>query len=52
LALKDLGFSLEQTLKLLDEDLSPAEIRGMLRLKQVELQYYIETEQARWARVE
>lgn len=52
LALKDLGFSLEQILKLFDEDLSPAEIRGMLRLKQVELQHYIETEQARLARVE
>jgi effector-binding domain-containing protein len=52
LAFKDLGFSLEQILKLLDEDLSPAEIRGMLRLKQAELQHYIETEQARLARVE
>jgi DNA-binding transcriptional MerR regulator len=49
LAFKDLGFSLEQILKLLDEDLSLAEIRGMLRLKQAELQNYIETEQARLA---
>jgi effector-binding domain-containing protein len=52
LAFKDLGFSLEQILKFLDEDLSPVEIRGMLRLKQAELQHYIETEQARLARIE
>jgi effector-binding domain-containing protein len=52
LAFKDLGFSLEQILQFLDEELSPAEIRGMLRLKQAELEHYIETEQARLARVE
>jgi len=52
LALKDLGFSLEQIAKLLDESLSPAEIRGMLRLKQAELQQLVEEEQARLSRVE
>ncbi len=36
LALKDLGFSLEQIARLLEEDLPPAELRGMLRLKQDE----------------
>ncbi len=52
LAFKDLGFSLEQIAKLLNENLSPAEIRGMLRLKQAELQQLIEKEQARLLRVE
>lgn len=52
LALKDLGFSLEQISKLLDEQIPPAQIRGMLRLKQAELQQHIETEQRRLARVE
>jgi len=52
LALKDLGFSLEQIGKLLDQQLPPEQIRGMLRLKQAELQQHIEVEQARLARVE
>ena len=52
LAFKDLGFSLEQIAKLLDEHLSPAEIRGMLRIKQAELQQLVEKEQARLSRVE
>jgi effector-binding domain-containing protein len=52
LALKDLGLSLDQIARLLDEDLSPDQIRGMLRLKQVELQEQLEEEQARLARVE
>ena len=52
LALKDLGLSLDQIARLLDDDLSPDQIRGMLRLKQVELQEQLEEEQARLARVE
>ncbi|ARV61217.1 MerR family transcriptional regulator [Nostocales cyanobacterium HT-58-2] len=52
LALKDLGFSLEQIAKLLAENLSPVELRGMLRLKQAELQQLVEEEQARLFRVE
>ncbi|MFQ4144297.1 MerR family transcriptional regulator [Chlorogloeopsis sp. ULAP02] len=52
LALKDLGFSLEQIARLLNENLPPAEIRGMLRLKQAELQHLVEEEQARLLRVE
>jgi effector-binding domain-containing protein len=51
-AFKDLGFSLEQIAKLLDENLSPVEIRGMLRLKQAELQQLVEEETARLWRVE
>lgn len=52
LAFKDLGFSLEQIAKVLDENLPPAEIRGMLRLKYAELQRLVEEEQARLLRVE
>ncbi|MGA9350294.1 MAG: MerR family transcriptional regulator [Anaerolineae bacterium] len=52
LALKDLGLSLDQIARLLDDDLPPDQIRGMLRLKQVELQEQLEEEQARLARVE
>ncbi len=42
LAFKDLGFSLEQILQLLDDKISPMQIRGMLRLKQAELQQHIQ----------
>jgi predicted transcriptional regulator YdeE/DNA-binding transcriptional MerR regulator len=52
LALKNLGFSLDQTALLLSENLSVPEIRGMLRLKQIELAGKIESEQARLAQVE
>lgn len=52
LALKDLGFSLEQIARLLKEGLSPAEMRGMLRLRQQEIQQRMEEEQGRLERVE
>jgi DNA-binding transcriptional MerR regulator len=52
LALKDLGLSLEQIGQLLEGDLTPDQIRGMLRLKQVEIQQHVGEEQARLARVE
>ncbi len=52
LALKDLGFSLEQIARMLDDELPAAQIRGMLRLKQAEIQQHVETERARLARVE
>jgi DNA-binding transcriptional MerR regulator len=51
LALKDLGLSLDQIARLLNEEVSPAEIRGMLRMKQAEIQQHIDEEQARLARV-
>ncbi|MBK5109255.1 MAG: GyrI-like domain-containing protein, partial [Anaerolineales bacterium] len=38
LALKELGLSLEQIKQLLEDDLSAEQLRGMLRLKQVEIQ--------------
>jgi DNA-binding transcriptional MerR regulator len=52
LALKDLGFELVQVVQLMDEDLPAAEMRGMLRLKQMELQQRLQVEQERLARVE
>lgn len=51
LALKDLGLSLEQIRVILDDALSTEEVRGMLRLKQAELQQHVAAEQARLGRV-
>ena len=52
LALKDLGFSLEQIQQLLREDLPAAELRGMMRMKQGDLERQIQSEQSRLERVE
>lgn len=52
LALKDLGFTLEQIARLVDENVSPAEIRGMFKLKQAEIQQQVASEHARLARIE
>jgi DNA-binding transcriptional MerR regulator/effector-binding domain-containing protein len=52
IALKDLGFSLQQVQVVLDERVSAAELRGMLRLRRAEIHAQIETESARLARVE
>ena len=52
LALKDLGFSLDQIEELLHEDVSSAELRGMMRLRRAELAQTIQAEQARLARIE
>lgn len=51
LAFKDLGFSLEQILQLLNEEISIEQMLGMLRIKQADLQQLIEEEQARLLRV-
>lgn len=51
LALKDLGLSLEQVTKIINENISPEEIRGMLRIRQAEIQQIVDEEQARLARV-
>jgi effector-binding domain-containing protein len=51
LALRDLGLSLDQIGLMLREPLSPAQIQGMLRLRQAELSQQIAEEQARLARV-
>jgi DNA-binding transcriptional MerR regulator len=50
-ALKDLGFTLQQVQAILAEKVSPAELRGMLRLRRAEIQAHIETEVARLSRV-
>ncbi len=52
LALKDLGLSLEQIAQVLNEGVTPEQLRGMLRLKRAELQQQIAGEQERLARVE
>ena len=52
LALKDLGFSLEQVKRLLDEGLSRAQIRAMLEARRDEAERALEAEQERLARVE
>lgn len=52
MALKDLGFTLEQTGRILQNELAVDELRGMLRLKCAELERHIGEEQARLARVE
>ena len=52
LACNDLVFSLEQIANLLDDNLPPAEIRGMLRLKQAELELHLLAEKERLSRVE
>jgi DNA-binding transcriptional MerR regulator len=51
-ALKDLGFSLQQVQSILDDKVSVEELRGMLRLRQAELQSQIATDSARLAQVE
>jgi len=52
LALKDLGLSLEQIAPLLRDKLTVEQMRGMLRLKQVEAHARVREEQDRLARVE
>ncbi len=52
LAFKDLGFSLEQISALLDENLSPEQMRGMLRMRQAEIHQRVSQEQSRLQRVE
>jgi DNA-binding transcriptional MerR regulator len=52
LALKDLGLDLSQIAQLLDQKLTPDQIRGMLRLKQVELRQQLTEGHAQLARIE
>src|SRR5262245_2107551 len=52
IALKDLGFSLEQIGMLLDERLSPEEIRGMRKLRRSETAERVPVEQLRLAQIE
>lgn len=52
LVFKELGFSLEQIGCLLDKNVSLTEIRGMLRLKQIEIQQRIEQDTTRLNRLQ
>ena len=52
LAYKGLGLSLKEIKRLLDEDLDPTEIRGMLKLKQAELRQELKERQAMLLMVE
>lgn len=52
MAFKDLGFTLEQIKQLLRDEVSPAEIRGMFRLKQAEVQSLVQSELERLIRIE
>lgn len=52
LALKDLGFALEQIALALEGELSAEQLRGMLKLKRAEIEQRIDVEQGRLARVE
>jgi DNA-binding transcriptional MerR regulator len=51
-ALKDLGFTLHQVRSILDDTVSAEELRGMLRLRRVELRSQITADTARLAQVE
>jgi DNA-binding transcriptional MerR regulator len=51
-ALKDLGFTLQQVQAMLEEKVSVEELRGMLRLRQAELQSQIASDAGRLVRVE
>jgi effector-binding domain-containing protein len=52
LALKDLGFSLEQITQALEEGVTLEQLRGMLKLKQAEQVQRVQDEQERLIRVE
>jgi DNA-binding transcriptional MerR regulator len=52
IALKDLGFTLQQVQTILEEKVTAAELRGMLKLRRAEIQARIEAESTRLARVE
>lgn len=52
LALKDLGFSLDQVRGLLEEGITAEQLRGMLRLRRAEQQTYVRDEQERLVRID
>jgi DNA-binding transcriptional MerR regulator len=52
LALKDLGFSLEEIGRLLDDGLSVEQMRGMLKLRETEARHRVQEEAERLARIE
>lgn len=52
LALRDLGFSLEQTRSVLDDALSVDQFQGMLRLRRAQVEQTVNNETARLRRIE
>jgi effector-binding domain-containing protein len=52
LALKDLGFSLEQVGRLLNENISAEQLRGLMKLRKMEIEQRVADELERLARVE
>jgi len=48
---KELGFTLQQITQLLQEDISAEQIRGMLRLKESEIQQLLENEMSKLSRI-
>ena len=52
MVLKDMGLTLEQIKQLLDTDITPDQIKGMLRLKQLELHQQITDSQTQLDRIE
>ena len=52
LALKDLGLSLEEIARMLDQQIKPGEIRSILAAQQAELEQEVQEAQKRLARVE
>ncbi|MGW7349785.1 MerR family transcriptional regulator [Streptomyces sp. NPDC054784] len=52
IALKELGFSLQQVASILDDRVSAEELRGMLRLRRAELESAVAESTARLSRVE
>jgi len=51
-ALKNLGFTLEQVASILDDQVSTAELRGMLKLRRAELEEQIATDTSKLAQVQ
>jgi DNA-binding transcriptional MerR regulator len=52
IALRDLGFSLEQISGMLEDDLSPDQLLGMLKLKRAEVEEQMKSEQQKLGRLE
>jgi DNA-binding transcriptional MerR regulator len=52
IALKELGFTLRQVRTILDDNVSAAELRGMLKLRRAEIEAQIESDMSRLARIE
>lgn len=51
-ALKDLGFTLAEVARIIDADVDPAELRGMLRLRRAQVAEQIAADQDRLTRIE